>query len=812
MRDWALRLGDPLALTIAVDQRLGIPNYLNDHIWELDLRGGEPPSLTIRTTYGLRARSMRLFYRFTEAGKAFVDPNDFHRPPTVRRFHPNFLLLEFAPIEGLDVTAEFWVPESQVIAGRLKLVNSTRFPRHVEFELCGLLTPLDGRSLGLVKHQMVNVPGGETGELQPVVFMGGSPRHSAGPHPALTMAMDFETGTSRTLVWACGARGTTQDSFDLARKTVARPWDAERARIELLDARETLDVYTGNPEWDAALALSQQAAHALFYPANDHLPNPSFVRSRQPDGGYSRAGDGSDYPPSWAGQSALDAYYLKTALPLDHDLHRGLLDNFIAVQKPDGSIDNKPGLAGQRLKFLATPLLAATAWRCYEEAPDDAFLSRVFPKLMAFLHAWFAPERDHDGDGIPEWEHLLQTGFEDNPLFDLWFPWSQSLDVGTLTSPELEAFLAGEVASLVRMAAKLGFEGQAAELRDLEPRLASSIASSWNGRSSLFTYRDRLTGSSWTGRSVGSCRGEGEVKLRKASFDNPVRLIIRIESKEGVTGRPTVEIAGYGRARESEDGSASEGADSQLTERFKEEFRRNASGLIAVTRHVYSRIERITAEGLDPSYRLTVRTLETTGEDMTLFAPLWAGVLDADRARMIAERLARPEDGFNRPYGIPALPASPGTARLAAREKAEAESLAMGVHLPWNNLIGEGLLSYGFHQETVRLITRNLNAIVFSLKHSRAFYERYHAETGGGLGERGALTGLVPLGLFLKALGVSFISQRSVRLEGINPFPAPVTLIYRGLKVVRGLDSTTVAFPNGQTVTVTDPSPCVVSL
>jgi len=39
-----------------------------------------------------------------------------------------------------------------------------------------------------------------------------------------------------------------------------------------------------------------------------------------------------------------------------------------------------------------------------------------------------------------------------------------------------------------------------------------------------------------------------------------------------------------------------------------------------------------------------------------------------------------------------------------------------------------------------------------SLKQSQAFYERYHAETGSGIGERGALTGLAPLGLFLQTL------------------------------------------------------------
>jgi hypothetical protein len=132
--------------------------------------------------------------------------------------------------------------------------------------------------------------------------------------------------------------------------------------------------------------------------------------------------------------------------------------------------------------------------------------------------------------------------------------------------------------------------------------------------------------------------------------------------------------------------------------------------------------------------------------------------------------------------------------------------------LPWNQLIGEGLLAYGFRNEAARLTVHLMNGVIQSLKQSHAFYERYHAETGSGIGERGALTGLAPVGLFMQALGVTVISPTVVRLEGSNPFAWPVTILYKGLKVQRGLDATEVVFPNGQVVKVTDPAPCVVSL
>jgi hypothetical protein len=193
-----------------------------------------------------------------------------------------------------------------------------------------------------------------------------------------------------------------------------------------------------------------------------------------------------------------------------------------------------------------------------------------------------------------------------------------------------------------------------------------------------------------------------------------------------------------------------------------------------------------------------------TGENVTLLAPLWAGIPDANRAQALIGRAVLDAERFDRPFGAPAVP-------LLA--EAEAETVAQSVHLPWNQFIAEGLLGYGFRLEAARLIVHMMNAVIQSLSQSRAFYQRYHSEKGTGIGERNALSGLAPTGLFLQALGVTILSPARVRLEGHNPFPWAVTVSYKGLQVVRGLDDRTeVTFPNGKSVTVTDPAPSIVSL
>ncbi len=175
-------------------------------------------------------------------------------------------------------------------------------------------------------------------------------------------------------------------------------------------------------------------------------------------------------------------------------------------------------------------------------------------------------------------------------------------------------------------------------------------------------------------------------------------------------------------------------------------------------------------------------------------------------------RLLSGDSGFDQPFGVPALPASPAPPRARARDAVEADALAMSVHLPWNQILAEGALSYGMRQEAARLTTRMMNAVIHCLKQNRAFYERYHALNATGLGERGSLTGYAPVGLFLQTLGVRILSPSRVRLEGTNPFPWPVTTLYRGLRIERGIESTVVVFPNGQTVTVSDPAPCIVAV
>ena len=523
-----------------------------------------------------------------------------------------------------------------------------------------------------------------------------------------------------------------------------------------------------------------------------------MVSSRQPDGGYSHSGTGMDHPAGWNGQSAFEAYYAASLLPMAHGLRRGLIEDFLSVQTGDGSIDGKPGLAGQRAKFLAAPLLASLAWGYYQDTQDETFLQEAFPQLLSFFERWFAPEHDRDGDGIPEWEHVLQIGFDDHPLFDTWHPWSEGLPIATLFSPELESLLYREAAALIRMAEKLERRPEIGKLHERAAILRSSVEAGWNPETSLYCYRDRLTESCSPGKLIGKRKGSGDLRPRKAQFEQPVRLLIEVQTEEPGARRPTIEISGLGPEIPGETGEL------RQREQFEaQQFQWRTGGLTAISQKIYCKVGHIVASGLEENDKLIVRSLDTSGQDITLFTPLWAHIPEEARAEILLRNALLDGTRFDKAFGLRALASPPDP---------KADAVTMSIHLPWNHLIGEGLLAYGYRTEARQLTEKLMQAVIQCLKQSQAFYERYHARTGSGIGERGSLTGLAPVGLFLQVLGVSVLSPGRVRLEGKNPFAWPVTILYKGLKVIRGLEETEVVFPNGQLVKVSDAEACVVTM
>ena len=282
-------------------------------------------------------------------------------------------------------------------------------------------------------------------------------------------------------------------SFALARSLVTSRWEAEKARIEMQNASQ-IEIYTGDPDWDACLMLTQKIALGLFISANQNLPNMSCVHSRHSDQGFSMRGDGTDYNHLWSGQSILDVYCLSRMIsPVVPEMIQGLIKNFLDTQAEDGYIDMKPGLSGQRSKLLATPILSTMILQLDEILENAEFLEESYPKLLAFLDYWFNPVNDRDRDGLPEWSSPSQYGYEDHITYSPWNNWSQGVNISTTESPALCAFLYQECQSLIKIAEKIGKVERITDLKELAARLSAAVEAAWDEDLQCYLDWDRDT-------------------------------------------------------------------------------------------------------------------------------------------------------------------------------------------------------------------------------------------------------------------------------------------------------------------------------
>ena len=798
MREWNIKPGDKLSVTLAADARLGPTDYCNDQIWELVFGEGALPGLTVQSTLGLRARSLRLFPRFWEKEQEITDPDAFSSSPIITQVLPNFLAIKYSPFPDIDVTAEYWVPQSDGLAGRIKIHNHSHEHRLIRFDWIGQLTPTEGQRMAITEIDAAQVLWGETEDLHPVVYLTGGAEAGSGSYPALTRTLELPPGEASDLSWSHTASNSREFSLQVNRDIAGRRWEAEKTRMEMLNTGN-LQIFTGDPQWDFIFTITQNMANGLLVGPGTKLPYPSFVLSRQPDQGFSRRGDGTDYNHLWNGQSAFDAYYLSgLILPGTATYMQGIVKNFLATSQDNGFIDWKPGIAGQQSQILATPCLASLAWRIYEHSSDVEFLHSCFDPISRFVSLWLSPEKDRDGDGLPEWDHPIQMGFDDHPIFSRWQDWSAGLDITTAETSAMGAMLYREILSLIKISTLINQTNLIPNLEGALERLRTALTPMWDPGSTLYHDVDRDTHLSQPTKLLGRFTGNGILSLNK-SFQNPTRIVLHIH-----TGGETVR---QGQFFVHGTGVSSQSRVERIT---GDKFKWLPGRGVLTGERLYTSLDKIEIQNLSPLDELVIYSAGYYSESLASLLPLWAGLPDQDQAKNMVEATITNPNKFWRTYGLPAFIYTDMSETFSI-DRAAIESWN-AVHLPWNSMIGEGLVSYGYRSLAAELINRLMSGIALSLKSEGVFRHHFDSETGRGSGERNILHGFAPLTFFMETLGVRLISPQQVVLSGFNPFPWPVTVKYRGVTILRQRDRTVVVFPDGQIVNTDDPSPQVVSL
>ncbi|MEJ2010919.1 MAG: hypothetical protein P8X64_01705 [Anaerolineales bacterium] len=785
MRKWNLNAGEIARFRLAADARLPGMDYADDHIWDLRSGGGNPAALAVETTYGLRARGMRLFPIITVSGQQAIDPSTFAREPSVHTVLPNYLALSCRPVANVRLQLEYWVHDSHALLGRITVANTGDENLAIDMRLNALLLA-GGTGSPFSESQIdgVHVLAGSVDRLKPVVFLEGGARTPPSAFPALSVSTALDPGRSRAWIWAHAAEREQRASFDRARMLCNTAWEPNIARLKLLNAG-MVEVETGDETWDAAFWLTQVAALQAFTGPTLRSHHPGLVGRRTIRDGFSPAGDGSDYDGAWAGLDASQAHFIaRQIVNCAPELVQGELRNRITAVNSEGELDGCPGPGGQRAGWETIPLLADLTWRTYEQTQDLSLLQQAYPVLSDSVRRWLDKSCDRDQDGFPEWQYLPQTGFSAWPAFVAWQRWGQGLEIAKVERPDLAAYLFAECSALERIADELGETRDQSWFQAVRTSLQESLEYGWSERANFYQSLDRDLNQPLQGERLG--RGKGSFKLEiKREFDSPVRVLIRTFGAETKARDLKVKIQGKGRTNR------------KMVEQFTgRKFQWFWKMGCATAEKMATALDWVKIEGLNDDFSTDVWLADTTRQDVSGLMPLWAGMIPFDRAVRLIEATLLDERHFWRKFGVPTV-----SARDSAY-KPEREGNPGGIWMFANTLIGYGLLRYGYRQRAVELVRKLMPAVVERLQREGDFGTYYHPDESKPLGSQHGFEGLAPLDLFLESLGLRLSEPSRVRVEPGNPYPWPISIRWRGLTVKYQDEQVIIVFPDGASVRV----------
>ena len=429
-------------------------------------------------------------------------------------------------------------------------------------------------------------------------------------------------------------------------------------------------------------------------------------------------------------------------------------------------------------------------WRVFQVTEDIGLLERVFPRLLKFIESWFTSDQDRDGDGLPEWEHPIQTGYDENPIFSTLNPLRMGAEITMTETPTLCAFLYNEIVILKEIARLVNQEEEISGLKAFAEEIKSAVDASWDQESAIFRYWDRESHSCTKGEQIGRRNGPGEIPINR-QFIPPVRLMIKIKLQEELRNDLKIFIHGVGLSK------------NQKIERIEtNKLSYHMQWVVTTSESLFTSIEYIDIHGADLLDLITIDIMDLSSIDQTLLLPLWAKIPDESRAADMVKKTITDPLHFWKPYGI-----SDGTTNNRDEKKSSDK-----VHMIWNYLVGEGLIKYGFREVAVDLTERLMRAAILNLREYDSLFSLYDANLGKGYGDRNSLRGLLPVNLFLEALGVRIISSKKVLIQGKNYYPWPVTVSYQGMTVVKEFNKTTITFSDGQTAIVKSEKPRLIQM
>ena len=778
----------PKEFILAVDGAFAAFDLENDQVWSVNLEGTHACPFCLQTTYGLRARSMCLFPEITIEHKPYNDPNIFHTQPEVTQYFPDSLRVETRPIDSIHVRVDIFLPESGVLVGSNCIKNTGNTPIHLTSALAAILVPMGkGNPTRPKRDGGIQIIVGQTGDLWPVLFMTGGPAGTNNPYPALSSHLHLKPGQSHKQTWVLATKHSQSASLNAAREIIATNWMRVSQAHVMKHAAQTIQFHTNQPLWDAAFSLSQTTVMTHLISECSQTERPFILRTRLPD----RPPNHTDKRASLDDLTTLELTHLTQALlPTQTKCLAELFENILSRCDETGFLPSKLSSSAFVQPYREPPLLANLCLCLYEQGQDQTLLTRVFPDLCRITRSWLTPDTDHEEIKSFTWENAQQLQMESGLFnFDTWEETGNGLALQFAESPALLSMLYRESKALSKIAEILGQDSQQKEFSDRANFLQERLGRTWQAQWKRFAYLDRESNLIPENEIYIQGQVQGTLKV-KQSFKVPQRLQLHLFSADEHTRVCIIKVKGK----------------NPQGKRISEEYRaRDIHWALRrahlTTQHLFAEVDTLSIKGLKAEDQFLIQTADFTEGDITCLLPIWSGAANKKQVKSMVKAHLNP-DKARLTFGIP-----------ETWETAHdlPEGLPIRVNVIWNTLIIEGLLREGFVEEAGAIFSKLMGTIVNGLRDFSGLYPFYDSKTGKPTGNRNAIAGLVPMGLFLKIAGIHVFSTTKVAILNHNPFPEKIKIRWQGLHIQREGIHTTISFPDGSTYEGDPDTPILVS-
>ncbi|MCJ7717327.1 MAG: hypothetical protein MUO54_12525 [Anaerolineales bacterium] len=719
--------------------------------WILTQDHGNPPALVIQPDLIKNSTSFKIFPCFSEGYQTVINPADFFQSPCLIEFQSSLVEYNFSPFKEINIKAYNWVPDPTVICGAFSIKNESKQTRTIQLDLAGhLTTQTSGQRMIVYNNLGRDFLSGQIGKRYPVIFMSGNTEAGKGPYPCLSSELNINPEQQLEIRWISVIGETQASALEIIDTINSLDWQGEISRLKIRDQSQ-LKIFTGNPEWDFAFKLSQK--HAAGY-----------IQRHYPQGARSI--------PSNSGLSSLNAFYLLNILaPIDPKIVPLIVENVMGTVQENDVFQEKRCDNQKTLPEL--PFTAMLVWQADQIAPGQLQIEKLVKQLEKSLDIWFQSAQDQDQDCIPELKHPCQLDLIDNRSPASIIKKGFATPDPYLESPGLAAILINDLTRLEELWVSLGKNKTKPHSDTKLKKLIHFLQKSWDDQNSCFLSRDRDSHLTLKGGLIGNSQGDG-FHIFRGEFPQPTRLAMIIENESAQDLKPDLQITLHG----------CDWKGNYRIERISPaQIQWGEKRSWAISECIYSRLEYVLIENLGYYHCLSLFSPSTDPENIFKILPLWGKTLDKQKVDSLIKNTLTNKDGFWSNYGIRSIP----------------DEQSAAVQLPWNLLIGKGLLHYNKRVLAAEIFSNIMDAVLVNLKDTGCFYSAYDARNGKGQGQKNALEGLIPIGFFLDLIGIQILNERELLFEGDYPFSWPVTIRYRGMTILRDQEMTRIDFPGEKT-------------